>query len=217
MLVQHTCRREQIRRGDNGYIKKKYGVAIGEQSAEAIKISAGSAMPLKSKLEVKFRGRDLASGLPKDLTINSNEIAEALNPSSHGYCRFGAECFQPDSARVGRGCDGERNNLVGRHGQSAPYRRLLRKDIQCADLYRRGSDSVRSQRFRDNHRPFRCLQTDAPQQEVRNARRKAPASRGRLCRLYELMNMFVNMADEAQTLPELYLLWRVRRRKIHFR
>jgi len=62
------------------YIKKKYGVAIGEQSAEAIKISAGSAMPLKSKLEVKFRGRDLATGLPKDLTINSNEIAEALNP-----------------------------------------------------------------------------------------------------------------------------------------
>ncbi|MCL4405163.1 MAG: rod shape-determining protein [Patescibacteria group bacterium] len=63
-----------------GYIKKKYGVAIGEQSAEAIKISAGSAMPLKTKLEVNFRGRDLVSGLPKDLTINSNEIAEALNP-----------------------------------------------------------------------------------------------------------------------------------------
>ncbi|MBI1839101.1 MAG: rod shape-determining protein [Candidatus Colwellbacteria bacterium] len=62
------------------YVKKKYAVSIGEQTAEAIKISAGSAMPLKNKLEFQFRGRDLMSGLPKDLTINSNEITEALNP-----------------------------------------------------------------------------------------------------------------------------------------
>ncbi|PJC65476.1 MAG: rod shape-determining protein [Candidatus Colwellbacteria bacterium CG_4_9_14_0_2_um_filter_50_12] len=62
------------------FVKKKYGVAIGEQSAEASKISAGSAMPLKSKLEVQVRGRDLLSSLPKDVTLNSNEIAEALNP-----------------------------------------------------------------------------------------------------------------------------------------
>jgi rod shape-determining protein MreB len=62
------------------YVKRKYAVSIGEQTAEAIKISAGSALPLKTKLEYKFRGRDLISGLPKDLTINSNEIAEALNP-----------------------------------------------------------------------------------------------------------------------------------------
>ncbi len=62
------------------FVKKKYGVAIGEQTAEAAKIGAGSAMPLKSKLEVQIRGRDLLSGLPKDITLNSNEIAEALNP-----------------------------------------------------------------------------------------------------------------------------------------
>lgn len=62
------------------YVKKKYAVSIGEQTAEAIKISAGSALPLKNKLEFKFRGRDLISGLPKDLTITSNEIADALNP-----------------------------------------------------------------------------------------------------------------------------------------
>lgn len=62
------------------YVKRKYSVSIGEQTAESIKISAGSALPLKTKLEFKFRGRDMISGLPKDLTINSNEIAEALNP-----------------------------------------------------------------------------------------------------------------------------------------
>lgn len=62
------------------YVKKKYSIAIGEQTAEAIKIGAGSALPMKNKIEFEFRGRDLVSGLPKDLVISSNEIAEALNP-----------------------------------------------------------------------------------------------------------------------------------------
>lgn len=62
------------------YIKKKYSLFIGEQTAEAVKIEVGSALPIKDKLEYQLRGRDLVSGLPRDLVINSNEIAEALNP-----------------------------------------------------------------------------------------------------------------------------------------
>lgn len=62
------------------YIKKKYSLLIGEQTAEAVKIEVGSALPIKDKLEYQLRGRDLVSGLPRDLVINSNEIAEALNP-----------------------------------------------------------------------------------------------------------------------------------------
>lgn len=62
------------------YIKKKYSIAIGEQTAETIKIEIGSALPMKQKLEFQLRGRDLLSGLPKDMMVNSNEIAEALNP-----------------------------------------------------------------------------------------------------------------------------------------
>ncbi len=62
------------------YIKKKYGLAIGEQTAETIKIEIGSALVTKPRLEAQVRGRDLHSGLPKDFVINSNEIAEALSP-----------------------------------------------------------------------------------------------------------------------------------------
>jgi len=62
------------------YVKKKHSLAIGEQTAEAAKIAAGSALPLKSKIEFEIRGRDLIKGLPKDVVITSNEIAEALNP-----------------------------------------------------------------------------------------------------------------------------------------
>jgi rod shape-determining protein MreB len=62
------------------FIKKKFSVYIGEQTAEQVKIEVGSALPMKEKLSVKVRGRDVSSGLPKDVTVTSNEIAEALNP-----------------------------------------------------------------------------------------------------------------------------------------
>ena len=61
------------------YIKKKYGLAIGENTAENIKITIGTAMQNRNKMEMKIRGRDLHTGLPKDLVVNSNEVAEALN------------------------------------------------------------------------------------------------------------------------------------------
>lgn len=62
------------------YVKKKYGLAIGEQTAENVKIEIGAALPSKTKMEFNLRGRNLVNGLPKDIIITSNEIAEALNP-----------------------------------------------------------------------------------------------------------------------------------------
>lgn len=60
------------------YIKKKYGLSIGEQTAEQIKIEIGSALPARAKMEFQVRGRDLLSGLPRDINFTSNETAEAL-------------------------------------------------------------------------------------------------------------------------------------------
>ena len=61
------------------YIRKKYGLSIGEQTAEMIKIEIGSALSTRNKSEISIRGRDLSTGLPRNLNINSNEVAEALN------------------------------------------------------------------------------------------------------------------------------------------
>ncbi len=61
-------------------VKKKYALSIGEQTAEQAKIEIGAALPSKEKREFQLRGRDLISGLPKDIMVDSNEIAEALNP-----------------------------------------------------------------------------------------------------------------------------------------
>lgn len=62
------------------YIKKKYSLIIGEQTAENLKITISSALPTRSKKEYQVRGRDVSSGLPRDLSITSNEVAEALHP-----------------------------------------------------------------------------------------------------------------------------------------
>jgi rod shape-determining protein MreB len=60
------------------YIRKKYNLLIGDQTAEAIKIQIGSALPLEEKLEMEVRGRDQVAGLPKTITVNSDEVTEAI-------------------------------------------------------------------------------------------------------------------------------------------
>ena len=60
------------------YLKKTYNILVGERTAEDIKIKIGSAYPLDEELSLEIRGRDLVSGLPKTITINSEEIREAL-------------------------------------------------------------------------------------------------------------------------------------------
>lgn len=61
------------------YIRKKHNLAIGERTAEEIKIKIGSALPQEKEELLEIRGRDLLSGLPKTAAIKSNEIAEAIS------------------------------------------------------------------------------------------------------------------------------------------
>ncbi|PJA88311.1 MAG: rod shape-determining protein [Candidatus Moranbacteria bacterium CG_4_9_14_3_um_filter_36_9] len=60
------------------YIKKKHSLAIGERTAEEIKIQIGSALPQVKEEYMEVRGRDLTGGLPKTIKISSNEITESL-------------------------------------------------------------------------------------------------------------------------------------------
>jgi rod shape-determining protein MreB len=63
------------------YIKEKYSLMIGEKSAETLKIEIGTAIELKEELFTDIRGRDLVSGLPKSISVGSNEILEAISNS----------------------------------------------------------------------------------------------------------------------------------------
>jgi rod shape-determining protein MreB len=60
------------------YIKKKYNLAIGTQSAEEIKIKVGTALPQKEPRYMEIQGRDLILGLPRNIKISSNEVCEAI-------------------------------------------------------------------------------------------------------------------------------------------
>ncbi|MFH1380821.1 MAG: rod shape-determining protein [Candidatus Omnitrophota bacterium] len=60
------------------YLKKTYNLMIGERTAEEIKMKIGSAYPLDEELSMEVRGRDLVAGLPKMITISSEEVRESL-------------------------------------------------------------------------------------------------------------------------------------------
>ena len=60
------------------YIKKKYNLLIGERTAEDIKIRIGSAFPYEDETTMDVKGRNLVDGLPKNITISSEEVREAL-------------------------------------------------------------------------------------------------------------------------------------------
>jgi rod shape-determining protein MreB len=60
------------------YIKREYSMSIGERSAELIKMKIGSAFPLEHEETIELKGQDLVAGLPKTLTVSSQEIRSAL-------------------------------------------------------------------------------------------------------------------------------------------
>lgn len=82
---------ESVRIGGNKFdsaitehIRKKYGLAIGERTAEDIKINIGSAQYMEDKLKMDIKGRDMISGLPKTLTISSDDITDAIQDELSG-------------------------------------------------------------------------------------------------------------------------------------
>ncbi|MCX5695532.1 MAG: rod shape-determining protein [Candidatus Omnitrophica bacterium] len=60
------------------YLKKTYNLMVGERTAEDIKIKIGSAYPLEEEMSLEVKGRDLIAGLPKAVTVTSEEIRESL-------------------------------------------------------------------------------------------------------------------------------------------
>jgi rod shape-determining protein MreB len=61
------------------YIKKTYNLAIGDKTAEEIKIQVGSAVPVEEELSMTIKGRDFLTGLPRAVEIKTNEIVKAIS------------------------------------------------------------------------------------------------------------------------------------------
>lgn len=60
------------------YVRREYGIAIGERTAEEIKIAIGSAWPIEDEVRAEVRGRDLMTGLPKTVILSKPEVRESI-------------------------------------------------------------------------------------------------------------------------------------------
>jgi rod shape-determining protein MreB len=61
------------------YVRREYGIAVGERTAEEIKVAIGSAYPTLDEFKAEVRGRDLMSGLPKTVILSPEEVREAID------------------------------------------------------------------------------------------------------------------------------------------
>jgi len=73
------CAGDRIDRAIADYIKKTFNLAVGDKTAENIKIKIGSAVPLEEELSMTVKGRDFISGLPRSTQISTNEIVKAID------------------------------------------------------------------------------------------------------------------------------------------
>jgi rod shape-determining protein MreB len=64
-----------------GYLRRQYNFVVGESTAERIKLAIGSAYPLEEEMAIEIKGRDQVKGLPRSITVRSEEIREALKDS----------------------------------------------------------------------------------------------------------------------------------------
>lgn len=81
IVTDHSIRvaGDKIDKAIANFIKKKYNLAIGDQTAEEIKIKIGTAISEKDEKYLEIRGRDLILGLPQTVKISSNEVSEAIS------------------------------------------------------------------------------------------------------------------------------------------
>ncbi len=76
------------------YIKKNYNLSIGEKTAEDIKIKIGSAVPVEEELSMTAKGRDLVTGLPREMEIKTNEVVKAIRKELREMVRAIKDVFQ---------------------------------------------------------------------------------------------------------------------------
>ncbi|MBW3645059.1 MAG: rod shape-determining protein [Actinobacteria bacterium] len=75
------------------YIKREYGIAVGERTAEDIKVAIGSAWPSPDEVKAEVRGRDLMSGLPKTVILSPGEVRAAIEDQMSSLCDSVVSCL----------------------------------------------------------------------------------------------------------------------------
>ena len=75
------------------YVRREYGIAVGERTAEEIKVAIGSAWPGDDEVKAEVRGRELMSGLPKTVILSSEEVRAAIEEHVSAICDSVVQCL----------------------------------------------------------------------------------------------------------------------------
>ena len=89
-----NCAGNRIDAAIADYVKKTTNIAIGEKTAEEVKIKIGSALPLEEEMSMDIKGRDLLSGLPKTTEIKTNEVVKSISRELHEMIKAIKDVFQ---------------------------------------------------------------------------------------------------------------------------
>lgn len=110
------------------YVKREYGLAIGERTAEDIKIAIGSAWPMGEEVKAEVRGRDMVSGLPKTVILSPEEISGALADSVSAICESVVACLGEAPPELAQDLIHQGIHLVGGGGMLRGFNQRLAEE-----------------------------------------------------------------------------------------
>lgn len=111
--------------GIQEHVRRKYGLAIGERTAEDIKIRIGSALYLEEKLEMQAKGRDMITGLPRIITVTSDDVTDAIQHELQGVIEAVKDVLHATPPELSADVMEKGMVLSGGSGQLRNFDRLL--------------------------------------------------------------------------------------------
>src|SRR6187200_1410949 len=112
------------------FIRREYGIAIGERTAEEIKMAIGSASPVRDEIKAEVRGRDLMSGLPKTIILSPDEVRAAIDEPVSAICDSVVACLGMSPPELAQDLILNGVKLVGGGGMLAGFDQRLANETE---------------------------------------------------------------------------------------
>ena len=110
------------------YVRREYGIAIGERTAEEIKLAIGSAYPSEDEVKAEVRGRDLMSGLPKTVILSPDEVRVAIDEQVRAIVDSVVQCLGAAPPELAQDLIIEGIHLVGGGGMLRGFDRRISEE-----------------------------------------------------------------------------------------
>ncbi len=107
------------------YVKRNYNLSIGEKTAEEIKIKIGSAVPVEQELAMSVRGRDVITGLPREMEIKTNEVVKAIRRELREMIKAIKDVFQETPPELAADIIGQGVTMTGGTSQLRNFPELM--------------------------------------------------------------------------------------------